>query len=309
MSDEESYEYRVEIEDLIEKLGDWPLNERFFYQNRVTSPMDLVQKQRFLQEAKAEFSLGKPTSCDALIFGFDEPDHRYVTKVGGLPYWKIGKEWPKAADGSPLEFLVQFNFAGSRDILPDLPGDLLSVFVHQHVYEMREFYCEWQSLDVKASLITQNQIPSVTYPLVATPAYAVACRVDDFPDARPLAKDIVFSDWNALTIVHGSKIGGTPSYKFDVPPCTTGVFICALDSLRHPTNIPWPFVNVEEPLTPEIIGGFGLNGGRGCHDTVKFADEGTLHFYLQGDGSIRILLQSWSCEEYLITHCSGSRAT
>lgn len=42
----------------------------------------------------------------------------WVSKVGGLPYYPIGAQWPVSKEGKPLFFLAQLNFSE----MPELPG-------------------------------------------------------------------------------------------------------------------------------------------------------------------------------------------
>jgi hypothetical protein len=49
-----------------------------------------------------------------------------------------------------LEFLVQFNFCGSEDLVPSPPGQLLSIFVKEGGHERDDIptaYTFWQDID------------------------------------------------------------------------------------------------------------------------------------------------------------------
>jgi hypothetical protein len=289
--------YRTDMEELLGFMSSHPTDRRLMYEHSVVSPMDLVQRERFLRLLAKEMNLGEAVACDALVFGYDEPDDRHVTKVGGLPFWLADKKWPVSSDGVPLEFLVQFNFCASWDILPKLPDEMLSVFVEYRDEVIQSCKCIWQPIDLDLPLVARKQIPKVKEPMVAAPAYAVACRINEYPHAKPLKNKIPIDDWATLTTIRGAKIGGVPHYFSDDPPKPEGKFICALHSLRHPVNIPWPFANVEEPLTPKMLGGIGLGGGAGCYDTVKFADQGTLYFFLSDEGRVQVKLQCWGMTE------------
>ncbi len=288
------------IVEMFSKLPDCP---KYFNSTSLVSPFDLTIRENRLAELKRVNDLGEPTPCDLLLFGYDDDNGRTHTKVGGLPYWPTSRTWPVSDDGYPLEFLTQFNFTESTDILPSLPAELMSVFVRQHRFEMCLFHVVWHFIDESTPLISGHDIPEVEEPLVKTPAFGVPCRVMDYPDADCSRATVDEDDFTSIAVSCGSKIGGTPSFFGKSKPKTTGDFICALHSLRHPTNVAWPFLNVESPLTPEMLGGIGCNGGRGCHDTVMFDDLGALYFFLQTNGEVRILLQSWSCEEFLNVRC------
>ncbi len=70
--------------------------------------------------------------CDVLIFAPGETTDRSMSKLGGLPYWPASRSWPKNWRGKPLSFLGQINFRDSRDVVGDLPGGILVMFVNAH---------------------------------------------------------------------------------------------------------------------------------------------------------------------------------
>jgi hypothetical protein len=307
----------VELDKLAELLAGIPSDRKFFNTTSIASPLDIVLRERFLRELGSEIDLGPSVACDALLFGYEEQPRRELTIVGGAPYWLSNRPWPVGSDGEPMEFVAQFSFTDSTDLVPDLPGELLSVFVSQAGIETGELRVEWQFVEEGAELISPEDVPQVAQPLVATPAFAALCRIQEYPHARPKKDSLSFDfghyvprnystkirdgadSWKYLPTVCGSKIGGAPWYFTESPPETTGRFLCALHSLRHPVDVPWPFLNVEDPLTPQMLGGIGCNGGRGCHDTVAFPQLGALYFYLQEDARVRVLFQSPQFEEYL----------
>jgi len=291
--DDLSLPYRISISELEDLLGPFPPKPRYFGGNTVVSPMNLVQRERMLRKLKTELELSEPVPTDVLVIGYDEPEDRDVTKIGGVPYWPCNKAWPKDDKGCPMEFLAQINFCGSRDILPNVPADLLSIFVASDWCSILKYHFEWQFIDHATELITGSSLPEIKYPQVKTPAFAVNCRVNDYGKATPISNSVSFDGWEDLVRIRGSKIGGIPRFFYDSLPSVTGDYLCSIHSLRHPTDVPWPFINVKDPLTPEILGGIGCNGGRGCHDTVMFNQEGTLFLFLEKDGTVNAEIQSW----------------
>jgi hypothetical protein len=89
----------------------------------ITSPFDLFCVETLRDMHGLRYGDALPT--DVFVFGKGEPPRRDCTKVGGLPYWPAGKPWPRTGDGTPYHFLAQFNFADSRDLITNLPGDVL----------------------------------------------------------------------------------------------------------------------------------------------------------------------------------------
>lgn len=291
--DEHSTCYCVEISDLEELLSGYPLNERYFYENTVISPMDIVQRERLLKQILPDLDIGNPVQVDSLIFAYGEPEERHVTKIGGLPYWSKEKPWPIDSNGVKMEFMAQINFCNSLDIIPKIPSTLLSVFISGDGDSINEYKFEWQTVNPATELIDQSYLPEIEYPLVVSPVFGVNCRVYESDNAKPL-NTIIHDDWKDITHIRGSKIGGKPRYFYeDSTSEMPGEYLCSLHSLRHPTNIPWTFINIEEPLTPEMIGGVGLHGGFGCHDSIMFGDQGTLFIFVEPDGTCHAELQCW----------------
>ncbi|HEY7152968.1 MAG TPA: DUF1963 domain-containing protein [Gemmataceae bacterium] len=88
--------------------------------------------------------------CDVVWFVDGEPIDRCVTKIGGLPYRPARLAWPTAVDGTPLSFLAQICFAASRDLIGDLPGDVLLVFMPDEPGGISaDLYFEWFPLGLK----------------------------------------------------------------------------------------------------------------------------------------------------------------
>ena len=97
--------------------------------------------------------------CDAVWFVGGEPIDRCVTKIGGLPYRPARLAWPTAADGRPLAFLAQICFGASRDLVGNLPGDVLLMFVPDEPGGIStELYFEWFPLGLKR-LIGPEMVP------------------------------------------------------------------------------------------------------------------------------------------------------
>ncbi len=100
----------------------------------ISSPFDLYSVETLRDHFGLRYAGGIPT--DVFVFGKGEPPKPEITKIGGLPYWPSSKPWPTTHDGKPIHFLAQFNFADSKDVTGELPGQLLLVFVEDE----EEFY-------------------------------------------------------------------------------------------------------------------------------------------------------------------------
>lgn len=77
--------------------------------------------------------------ADAMVWSVGEgPDPR-ATRIGGAPIWPKAKPWPKSRQGDPMQFFFQINFSDSTDLVPGLPGDILTVLWEQGE---ESIYCE-----------------------------------------------------------------------------------------------------------------------------------------------------------------------
>ncbi|MEM6673876.1 MAG: DUF1963 domain-containing protein [Planctomycetota bacterium] len=92
----------------------------------IGSPSDLLPWLRLRERFDLEYGAAVP--CDLIFWGRGSGPNPRMTRIGGTPWLPKGAAWPHL-DGVPLGFLCQFNFEDSRDLVGDLPGDVLLVFV------------------------------------------------------------------------------------------------------------------------------------------------------------------------------------
>ncbi|NQT13137.1 MAG: DUF1963 domain-containing protein [Planctomycetes bacterium] len=124
-----NYEFRLE-----EWLDRLPLDDEYarscgrFSGTEITSPSDICINERLRAEVREQVDWGPAVPVDVFVMATGEPRDRHVTKIGGLPYRPASKPWPKSQDRQPMTFLAQFCFADSKDLVGDLPGEVLLVF-------------------------------------------------------------------------------------------------------------------------------------------------------------------------------------
>ena len=195
--------------------------------------------------------------ADVFLFGVGEGHRREVTKLGGLPYWPARRPWPHTPDGTPMAFIFQFCFADSRDITPDLPGDVLCVFADTATKWSTESNGdtahEWQKLG-ETDLIGARDIPRRGWrhlpdePLeneAIAPMYGVLHRTFDTPRHRSIYGGLI----DELAVLSITKIGAEPrwvqGYKLD-PDETVPIASCT--GLYPLLNVPYPYINVPNPM-------------------------------------------------------------
>ena len=230
----------------------------------LTGPLPVA----YIEQARAEVvragaDLGKPVPADLCVWRVGDTRRRAVTKIGGVPYWPAAEPWPTTVDDEPYTFVAQFCFADSRDLLPRLPGDILSVLASDTDYQLLEL--RWFELgEGEAHLLPAGRVPAPRWPI--QPCHAVLHRTAEYPEARyelfqkypyPLGL------W-ARRLIDGSKIGGEwvsrgelpnpadiddAKYRKDIEEAWRRVrqreqtFICQLGSVQATER--QPFLNVE----------------------------------------------------------------
>ncbi len=232
----------------------------------ITSPWDLFVAERSLEcNQHARGSRARPV--DVFVFGKGEPDDPSCTKVGGRPFWPKGRDWPTKSDGSPMLFLAQFNFLDSKDIFDmELPGDVLTLVVDSKedwLWDGEGLYGYWLPSGIEPD--NAIAVPSAIDP--AGPFFGVIHRTADYPDV----------DW----VLNGTKIGGVPYFIQDGTEARDK-FLCQLGSIQPAPDVPYPWVNHEEPL------GFELDqrGIYGAENNAVFGDLGSVYFFIGADGDV-----------------------
>jgi hypothetical protein len=222
----------------------------------ISSPHHLLAVELERERVGVPEGAGVPT--DIFLWGQGEPKDRTLTKVGGLPYWPFEKAWPVGEDGE-LVFLAQFNFVDSKDLVGELPGDLLLLFS-----DARFSWAEgnraglvpmWVRLGTER-LIVERTLPKVKNPFFK--GYGVIHRAMDWA-----------GEGDGGRVLDATKIGGV------LKGARTGVPsdwkpLAQLGPIQPTAGLDFPWVNRPRPLgeTMDAAGVAGvtnrwvLGGGR-----------------------------------------------
>lgn len=254
----------------------------------VTSPFHIAVVEQLRAEAFSGSRFSKvPT--DVFVFAKGEPQNRAVTKVGGLPFWPRSRAWPKGESKQPLSFVAQVCFADSKDLVGDLPGDVMLIFADGIYGE------DWSDEDSEAlrfewvrttetDLIRQSEIPKARWQLL--PCYGAIHRTLDFVDAYESVVDR-YNQPYCVDVIEGTKIGGLPRWiqeEAELP----GRFLCALGSIQPESKRPYPFINVEQPFD------YWSAERRKERDLfLMWGDVGSLYVFLEDDGTIHWAIQGY----------------
>lgn len=213
---------------------------------RITSSFDLYSVETLRDRFGLRTGAAVPT--DVFVWGQGEPKDRTLTKVGGLPYWPAETPWPER-DGKPMQFLVQFNFKDSADLVGDLPGDILLVFTDEGFSWLsgnREgLQLEWIRIGTKR-LTVERLLPKPKQPFFK--GYGIIHRANDYPEAGGGAVGgLGGGSERELPVLHGTKIGGIPAAGRRV--ASKGVrFLAQLSSIQAASGVDYPWVNRPRPL-------------------------------------------------------------
>jgi hypothetical protein len=204
--------------------------------------------------------LGRKVPADIFVMQPWPPPDRSMTNINGLPYRPASLGWPREyypdivlrseaewleevdpdnevtleekmetlSDVAPaLNFLGQFNFADSCDLVGKLPGEVLLLFGDPSMAEVQ--YYEWQPLGL-SNLMTAEQVPVPHYKGAFEPApcYGQILRTYDYPDARSQDRD----DYN-IFCWNATRIGGKPHYAQGAGEDLPGRFLCCLYGLPN----------------------------------------------------------------------------
>ena len=127
IGDREPMNYKFRIEDWLLRFPLGENAERYSGEN-VTSPCDVCNNELLRREMQDQYRWGPAVPVDIFVMAEGEPEKRNVTKIGALPYRPANASWPTGSNGQPMLFVAQFNFADSKDLTGELPGDILLVF-------------------------------------------------------------------------------------------------------------------------------------------------------------------------------------
>jgi hypothetical protein len=279
-----NYEFHLE-----EWLPLFPLRESYgagghYSGDDITSPCDICNVEWLRRGLIDEYDWGEPVPVDIFVMSKGEPENRYATKIGGLPYRPASARWPCDPSGRPLAFMAQFNFTNSVDIVGELPGDLLLVFGDDRDWYFETLRLEWRDLGLQG-LIQSSQVPSES--ITVAPCFGNRCRMMSYPNAvrkttsedpQCYGKDV----WESYLIpqLQATQIGRAPFFIQEGANELPGRPLCTIASVQPDPHQPYPWVNVPEPLCPEDEwppdGNELMIGDLGCI-YIFIEDDGTLH--------------------------------
>jgi hypothetical protein len=176
-------------------------------------------------------------------------------------------------------FLAQFNFADSRDLVSDLPGDVLVMLVEdkkEFVWELEKTRFEWLPLGLPVASHREFDIPTVR----SIGFFGVIYRTADYPGATERCEELDFSSWYNVPVLNGTKIAGVPHFIQDGQQAK-GRYLCQLGSIQPHPFVRFPWVNLSEELGFEDDG-TGIYG----ENELCMVDMGTVYVFRDESGAV-----------------------
>ena len=218
---------------------------------------------------------GSRIATDVFVWARGEAPNPAMTKIGGVPYRPRSLPWPRDGEGRRIRFIAQLCFADSRDIVGDLPGDVLLIFGDDDslLVEPERLVFEWSTLGIQERAL---EVPQMVASELLTPYYGVIHRTEDWPNATEEIGGRYRCPW-LLRVFEGTKIGGMPRFIQD-EPTPAGRFLAALGSLSVGYTA-YPLIDEREP-----------RGRPGGDNALMIGDMGSLYLFLDRGG--RVLAES-----------------
>jgi hypothetical protein len=143
----------------------------------ITSPCHLIIRELCVHHVLGDDWERDSTTTDVFVFSTGEPPRRDITKIGGLPYRERGLPWPTTPQGDRLTFIGQLSFTDSRDVVGNLPGDVLLVFAPNDEGVPEEFHYEWKPAGL-TDHISKDDVPAPAWTFVT--CFGTPYRTTDF---------------------------------------------------------------------------------------------------------------------------------
>jgi hypothetical protein len=258
----------------------------------VVSPVTLAHLEQYRAELGFAARGWPSTPVDVFIWGLGEAPERSFTKIGGLPYRPANLPWPKISSyespypvkvGEPMTFLAQFNFAGSKDIFPHLPGDVLLIFAENEEFASPEsFKLEWYSLGLPDdALIAKSDMPPPAWMFVTCHGYRY--RTVDYRAELP--KNFArYHPQRRAAMIQATKIGGIPTMdqmtnaEFDEMCQRSGhCFLAQIRSTCAKFDEFYPWINRREPASID---------SHSDDQQLNLVDDGTIYLLLDENGEV-----------------------
>jgi hypothetical protein len=286
------FHQRLHLPDYDEKLGG--LDPRKLDTGEADSPSRVWARERL--RAGLDLRRIDKTPVDLLVWGKGSPPHPAGTKIGGLPVWPVGRPLPVEERNdwetpSQLHFFAQVNFADSLDILPELPGRMLSIwgtedFPHGED-SVQTFWLDLDDLELAmeySPAFSWDFMPQVPYFAALHRSWDRSRRQELLDEAMPLEAQNMDS---SATSWMASKIGGQAAWIQGNTDVGDSHLFLQIKSIEPADRFPWAWVSEPQLLKIESLGKtFGND-----RDGLNLVDGGAFYFFVNDWGAVETVFE------------------
>jgi hypothetical protein len=261
-----------------------PDNGRWWVE-AINGPRDACLLVRIREFLSGIMPLGPPSPTDIFLLATGRGDLRRGCGIGGMPYMRRGRPWPESQSGRPLPFVAQFDFADSRDIVGDLPGELLLLFGRPGSSE--SLVIRWETALPRDQLVQIDDIP--IQPEISQ-FRGVRWRTSSYPQCddreydggnATLADGTEITDIpNALTPL-GFQIGAHPFMPlWQLSLGKDERVLCSMCTVYPIPDVPYPFVDHPDPISLAESRAYAVN-----FSEIDLRSDGFAVIYVIADDS------------------------
>lgn len=276
--------YQFDLEEWMKRI---PLETKqdHYSGEDVTGPVEICNNEWLRLNMRDAYDWGEEWPADLFVMADGEPENRASTKIGGLPYRAASEPWPLDDVGQPLDFIAQFDFSDSEDIVGKTPADILLIFAKNDDGWFEQYYFEWISIQADQESLV-SEVPQSKFPF--KPCYGYRCRVNNYPFAEEkeseggypqcLGKDV----WSSyfLTQYQATQIGMAPfEPQAGIPEDWTP--LCTVASVQPDMHSKFPWVNREHPLYNKGEWNFQ-------HQYLMIGDLGCIFICVDDNGQLKV---------------------
>ncbi len=170
------------------------LDDYELYGVSLNGPDGICTADLIRQEAGSDLACAFPIPCDVYVMAYGPSPRQDITLLGNVPYRPASVPWPVSqTTGRNLTFICQFRVTESKDILGELPGDIVLMFAETPNWgDADPPIFEWWPLDIpEEDLIEAKNMPVAAFDV--PPCYGFRCRYSDLLNEHflDLALDVI----------------------------------------------------------------------------------------------------------------------
>lgn len=274
----------IDLDELAKVLAPEPLPAE--PRRRLVGPHDLhvFEQRRRLRITRSP----KALAADYFVFATGAAPHRAMTQIGGVPFLPASMPWPRR-EGTVGDFYGQLSFVDSKDLLPDLPGDVLLVFrfhdlEHRTSWDEELYGFVWveatERRRITARDVQHSRAGAAHDPRPALHGYRVRTFDDPSQTERLLTKA---PDDVSLLAGEVTKVGGAATDCQSIWPPKVPAdhrFLGQIAAVWPAVRVPFPVVDHATPLRADLDPEF--------HRMVSGPGSGITSLYLDVRGDVRV---------------------